>query len=99
MCWWNAIATGSCDTGPLQLAGAICTCSGSGSENAPLVRWTGPDTLSAASPAVDTTSAVVDASYVLSTPGVNAPNDAGAPRVSASVAGTVPPTGAVTSCA
>ena len=29
--------------------------------------------------------------YAFATPGVNAPNWAGAPRVSASVAGTVPP--------
>ena len=36
--------------------------------------------------------AVVDAVYSRSTPGVNAPNVAGAPSVSDSVAGTVPPT-------
>ena len=56
----------------------------------------GSATLSSASPAVEITVAVVDASYVLATPGVNAPNVAGAPSVSDSVAGTVPVTGAVT---
>ena len=49
-------------------------------------------TLSAASPAVETTVAVVDAVYSRATPGVKAPKDAGAPSVSASVAGTEPPT-------
>ena len=39
--------------------------------------------------------AVIDAVYVRVMPGVNAPNEAGVPSVSASVAGTVPPTGAV----
>ena len=38
------------------------------------------------------TLAVVDAEYSRATPGVNAPNVAGAPSVSDSVAGTVPPT-------
>ena len=47
---------------------------------------------SVASPAVEMTVAVVLASYVLSMPGVNAPNAAGAPSDSDSVAGTVPPT-------
>ena len=47
---------------------------------------------SVASPAVEITFAVVEAVYVFATPGTNAPNDAGAPIVSASVAGTVPPT-------
>ena len=41
---------------------------------------------------VEITVAVVDAVYSRATPGVNAPNVAGAPSVSASVAGTVPPT-------
>ena len=40
------------------------------------------------------TVAVVDAVYSFATPGVNAPNAAGAPSVSDSVAGTEPPTGA-----
>src|SRR3954451_23221534 len=37
------------------------------------------------------TLAVVEAAYVLATPGVNGPNVAGVPSVRASVAGTVPP--------
>ena len=40
---------------------------------------------------MEITVAVVDAVYSFATPGVNAPNAAGAPSVSASVAGTVPP--------
>ena len=48
-------------------------------------------TVSVASPAVEITFAVVVAVYSFATPGVNAPNVAGAPSVSASVAGTVPP--------
>ena len=47
---------------------------------------------SVASPAVEITLAVVLALYVRATPGVNAPKLAGAPSVSDSVAGTVPPT-------
>ena len=38
------------------------------------------------------TFAVVLAVYSFATPGVNAPNEAGAPSVSDSVAGTEPPT-------
>src|SRR6185312_9186945 len=45
-----------------------------------------------AEPAVEMTFAVVLAVYSLSTPGVNAPNDAAGPSESDSVAGTVPPT-------
>src|SRR3954468_11673023 len=86
------MVTPSFATGALQLALLSSTRSGSGSENAPLVRWPGSDTVSAASPAVEITLAVVDAAYSLATPGVNAPNEAGAPSVSESVAGTVPPT-------
>ena len=52
----------------------------------------GSDTLRSASPAVETTVACDEAAYVFATPGVNAPNVAGAPSVSESVAGTVPPT-------
>ncbi len=70
--------------------------SASGSENVPFARWQwtadGSAMDSVASPAVEITFAVVVAEYVLSSPGVNAPKDAGAPSVSASVAGTVPPT-------
>src|SRR5689334_9639606 len=71
-------------------------CSAAGSENEPLTRWPvavelGSATLSAASPAVEMTLAVVPAVYVLPRPGVNAPNEAGVPSESESVAGTVPP--------
>jgi hypothetical protein len=62
----------------------------------PVATLLGSATVSAASPAVEMTFAVVDAVYVLATPGVNAPNAAGAPSVSASVAGTVPPTSPAT---
>ena len=44
-------------------------------------------TVSVASPAVQMTLAVVEAVYSRATPGVNAPNVAGVPSVSASVAG------------
>ena len=67
------------------------TATGCASRNAPLASVAG-DALSAASPAVDVTVAVVDAVYSFATPGVNGPNDAGPPSVSDSVAGTVPPT-------
>src|SRR5438309_463505 len=72
-------------------------CGGSLNANVPLTRRPvavapGSVTDRVASPAVLVTVAVVDASYVRSTPGVNGPNAAGAPSVSESVAGTVPPT-------
>ena len=51
----------------------------------------GSATDSVASPAVEMTLAVVEAVYSRATPGVNAPNVAGAPIVSDSVAGTVAP--------
>ena len=54
----NVIATAALDTGPVQVAGVISTRSGSGSENVPLVRWPGSETLSVASPAVLMTLAV-----------------------------------------
>src|SRR4051795_12072536 len=92
MCWLNPIVTGSLDTGADQVLLENATSSGSCSVNAPLLRWPGSETLSAASPAVEMTFAVVCAVYVFSTPGVNGPNDAGLPSVSDSVAGTVPPT-------
>ena len=63
----------------------------------PVASGLGSETVSVASPAVETTLAVVEAVYSRATPGVNAPKDAGAPSVSASVAGTMPPTGAVAS--
>src|SRR4051794_17878422 len=70
-----------------------------GSENAPFTRWPvafelGSATLRVASPALEVTLAVVLAAYVFATPGVKAPNAAGVPSVSDSVAGTLPPTGA-----
>src|ERR1700742_3593023 len=95
MCWLKPIVTGSLDTGALQLVLDRLIASGSGSVNAPLARWPAADAVSAASPAVLITFAVVCAVYVFSTPGVNAPKDGGVPSVSDSVAGTVPPTGAV----
>src|SRR5215813_10382815 len=73
----------------------MSTRSASGSENEPFVRWPGSLTESAALPAVEITFAVVDAVYSLSSPGVNAPNDAAGPKDSDSVAGTVPPTSLV----
>ena len=95
MCWRNVIATAALDTGPVQLAGVISTRSASGSENVPLVRLPGSETLSVASPAVLMTLAVEVAVYSRSTPGTNAPKLAGVPSVRLSVAGTVPPTGRV----
>src|SRR5262245_54541381 len=90
MCWRNVIAADAFDTGPVHDAGAMSTRSGSGSENAPLLRWPGPSTLSVALPAVEVTFAIVDATYSFATPGAKRPNCAGGPSVSASVAGTVP---------
>src|SRR5690348_8167288 len=87
MCWLKPIATESLDAGAVQLDFDSETCSGSGSENAPLARWPGSDTLSVAPAAVDTTFAVVDAVYVLSMPAMNEPNVAGPPSVSDRVAG------------
>src|SRR5689334_17652931 len=92
MCCVTPRSTGSFDTGADQLVLESETCSGSGRLNAPLARWPGTETLSAASAAELITLAVEDAVYVLSTPGVNAPNVAGAPSESASVAGVVPET-------
>src|SRR5689334_13342857 len=91
MCCENAIANASLETGPVQTVFAGVTPSGPASENAPLASFAG-EADSAASPAVEVTFAVVDAVYVLATPGVNAPNDADPPSDSESVAGTVPPT-------
>src|SRR4051794_25312028 len=91
MCWRNVTVDTALDTGPVQVAGARSTRSGSGRVNAPFVRRPGSETVSAASPAVEITVAVVLAVYSRSTPGVKAPKDAGAPIVSDSVAGTLPP--------
>ena len=88
----NVSGTDSFETGPLQVVLPNATRSGEASENAPFTRWPGSDTESVASPAEEVTVAVVAAVYSRVTPGTNAPNDAGAPIVSDSVAGTVPPT-------
>ena len=88
----NAIATASLEVGPAHADLPSSTRSGSGSVNAPLVRWPGSLTDSVASPAVEVTVADVDAVYSFATPGVNGPNEAGAPSDNESVAGTVPPT-------
>ena len=93
ICCLNEIVTDSFDTGAVQLDLLNATCSGSGSVNVPLARYAGDGaTDSAASPAVEITFAVVDAVYSFARPGVNAPKLAGVPSVSASVAGTLPPT-------
>src|SRR3954454_13611951 len=92
MCWRNVMVDVPLDTGPLHVLGAMSTRSASGNENAPLVRWPGSETVSAASPAVEMTLAGVDAVYSCPTPGVNAPNEAAGPSVSDRVAGTEPPT-------
>src|SRR5689334_10002352 len=87
------MSTLSLETGAVHVDLENATCSGSASVNAPLVRYAGDGaTVRVASPADEITLAVVLASYVLATPGTNGSNDAGAPRVSDSVAGTEPPT-------
>src|SRR5690348_6807403 len=86
------MSTLSLDTGANHADFVSEVCSGSGNENAPLASRAGPETDSAASPAVEMTFAVVLAVYSFATPGVNAPKVAGAPSVSDSVAGTTPPT-------
>ncbi len=50
----------SFETGPVQVAFEKETASGDGNANVPFVRWPGSDTVSAASPAVEITFAVVD---------------------------------------
>src|SRR5690242_16248436 len=92
MCCLSAIVTASLETGADQVDLLNAICSGSSSENAPLDSLP-PSVVRVASPAVEMTFAVVEAVYVLSTPGVNALKVAGAPSVSDSVAGTVPPIG------
>src|SRR3954469_588689 len=92
MCWRKVIVTGSLDTGAVHDALENSTRSGSESANEPFVNTPGSLTESAASPAVDTTFADVEAMYSLSTPVVNGPKDAGPRSVSVSVAGTDPPT-------
>src|SRR4051812_28621549 len=90
MCWAKLIVTGSLDTGADHVDFEKLTLTGSGSVNVPLLRRP-PEVESVASPAVEITLADVLAVYVWSAPGANAPNVAGAPSVSASVAGTVAP--------
>src|SRR4051794_4277447 len=92
MCWRNLIVTGSFETGAVHDAFESDTRSGSDRANDPLLRQHGSLTLSVASPAVEITFALVVAVYSWSVPGVNAPNDAGLPSISDSVAGTLPPT-------
>ena len=55
------MSTASLETGAVHADFENATRSGSTSENAPLVRWPGSLTDSAASPAVEMTLAVVDA--------------------------------------
>src|SRR5262249_20896028 len=62
MCWRNVMVTGSLETGAVHVDFENSTCSGSGNENDPLVRWPGSLTVSAASPAVEITFAGVLAS-------------------------------------
>ena len=61
MCCLNEIVTGSLDTGASQVDFEKATSSGDGSENEPFIRWPGSETLSAASPALEITLAVVEA--------------------------------------
>ena len=89
----NVIVTASLETGAVQADLLKRTCSGCGQRERPVDQVArGRSRVSAASPAVVTTLAVVVAVYSFATPGVNAPNVAAGPIVSASVAGTVPPT-------
>ena len=99
MCWLNAIATGSLETGPVHAAFESVTCSGSGRLNAPLVRWPGSLTESAASPAVLMTLAVVEAVYVWSTPGRERSEARRRPQRQRERAGTVAPTATVSAVA
>src|SRR4051794_9807442 len=92
MCWRKVIVTGSLATGAVHVVLLNPTRSGSGSENAPLVRCPGSLTESVASPAVEMTLALVPVTYSRSTPGWKAPKLGAAPSVRLSVAGTVPPT-------
>lgn len=55
----NPIATGPLDTGSARLRGTPVTPSGCTSVNGPLARCAGPETFRVASPAVETTFAVV----------------------------------------
>ena len=61
MCCLKPIVTDSFDVGAVQAAFDNDTSSGDGSENAPFTRCPGSEYVSAASPAVEITDAVVDA--------------------------------------
>ena len=100
----NVTGTFSLDVGPVQVLTTPRPCSGCGIANAPLTSLPvldelGSATVSVASPAVDVTVASVMAEYSLATPGMNGAKEAGAPSVSVSVAGTLPPTVPVSSSA
>src|SRR3954469_15781893 len=78
------------------LAVVALACSACGSANVPLTSLPGllglgSATERAASPAVEMTLAVDEAMYSPATPGTKDPSWAAVPRLSASVAGTVPP--------
>src|SRR4051794_22537830 len=96
MCCLKEIVTASLDAGADQLDFEKAICSGSRSANAPLASVP-PSVVSDASPAVEITLAVADASYVRSTPGTNGPNVA-EPTVKPSVAGTVALTSPEVAC-
>src|SRR5262249_42865434 len=91
MCWRKVIVTGALETGPGHVVFESSTRNGSGSVNAPFVRWPGSETLSDASPAVEITLAEVDVTYSRSAPGTKVPKLGVVPSVRLNVAGTVPP--------
>src|SRR5262249_11515566 len=61
MCCLKPIVTGSLETGAVQALLDSSTTSDDGRENDPLVMWPGSEYVSAASPAVEMTLALVDA--------------------------------------
>ena len=84
----KVIAAAAFETGRVHEAGLSSTRSGCRQRERAVHQVAGVGrTVSAASPAVEITFAVVVAVYSRATPGVNAPNDAAGPSVSASVAG------------
>ncbi len=87
--WVKRIANASLETGPVQADLSGATATGCASVYVPSASRA-DETDSAASPAVEVTEALVDAVQAFATPAVNAPNEAGGPSVSESVAGTVP---------
>jgi hypothetical protein len=80
----NVMATLSLEVGPVHVDLASSMCSGSASENAPLVMWPGSPEDSVASPAVEMIVAVVLAVYSMAAPGVNVPKLGVAPSASES---------------